>query len=374
MMEKQGAVLICMQVQARSFPAVIKPLDDPYTLQGRGDRFVPSVDGTLAAIDGIVRWLPPELGEILRRLPPAIVRELEEIRLRAGRPLQLVAGRADWFVSERGAVMRESDGAMIVDPGLLSRAWQIVCEASVYSRDEEARHGYVTLPAGHRVGVAGRVLTENGNVLRFRDVAALNFRLARELPGCADPVIPHIWDRSARLPYNTLLLSPPGAGKTTLLRDLVRQVSTGVGKLGLPGLRVTVVDERGELAACHKGVPTRDIGPRTDVLDGCPKATGTLMALRSLSPQVVAFDELGGREDVRAVLEAAHAGVRIMTTAHARDPLELKGRPSLDGLPLEQIFQRVVVLGRHPRPGTLQYVGPFPVQPVAISPVGRERL
>lgn len=327
---------------------VIKLVDDPYTFQGRRDR-----------LDDVLRWMPPELAAVLQRLPARVASQLEEVRLRAGRPLHIRGCGQDWFVTGEGLPTHRAGDAMTVDPALVDRTWQVVCEASVYSREQEAAHGFVTLPGGHRVGVSGRVLVDGGRVLRFQPVAGLNFRIARELPGCADPVIPHLWDRSAGLPYNTLLLSPPGAGKTTLLRDLVRQLSVGVPSLGLPGLRVSLVDERGEVAACHHGVPRRDVGPRTDVLDGCPKAVGTRMAIRSLSPQVVAFDELGGQDDAQAVMEAAHAGVRVIATAHASDPADLAGRPSLKELPLHRLFQRVVVLSRSPVPGTLLYAGPL---------------
>ncbi|HEY8449943.1 MAG TPA: stage III sporulation protein AA, partial [Bacillota bacterium] len=215
---------------------------------------------------------------------------------------------------------------------------------------------YLTLPGGHRVGVAGRVLSEGGRVLRFREVAALNFRVGRAVPGCADGILPRIWDREAGLPHHTVVVSPPGAGKTTLLRDLVRQLSTGVPRLGIPGLRVSVVDERSEIAACQRGQPRHDLGPRTDVLDACPKAVGIQMAIRALSPQVIVFDELGGADDAQAVLEAAHAGVRVVTSAHAWQVADLERRPSLAALWAAGVFGRIVLLDHRPRPGTVRAV------------------
>src|SRR5690606_15649722 len=306
----------------------------------------------------LLPWLAPPVARALAGLSPDVRAGVEEVRLRAGRPLEVVTAAGGRFVAPDGQTVDEEDEALPVTPGLLEQTWQIACEASVYSRVDETRHGYLTLPGGHRVGVSGRLLVEDGRIRRLRHVGGLNFRLARERPGCADPVLDAVWEAAAALPRHTLILSPPGAGKTTLLRDLVRQLSRGVPARGIPGLRVSVVDERGELAACRDGVPTRDVGPRTDVLAGCPKAAGIEMAVRALNPQVVAFDELGGARDALAVEEAAHAGVRVLATAHAADEVDLARRPSLARLVRQGLFQRVVVLTRRPRPGTVRYAGP----------------
>src|SRR5690606_12747541 len=110
--------------------------------------------------------------------------------------------------------------------------------------------------------------------------------------------------------------SPPQLGKTTLIRDLARMISygdtldNGSLKLGSPGMKVGIVDERSELAACVRGIPLFDVGPRTDILDGCPKAEGMMMLIRSMSPEVIIVDEIGRPEDTEAIREALHAGIR----------------------------------------------------------------
>ena len=322
----------------------------------------------------VERWVAPEIATVLRRLPDAVRAQVQEIRLRAGGPLHLVGAGSDLFPTASGEPATHPHAGVRVDPSLVDKTWQIVCEASVYSREAEARQGFVTLPGGHRVGVAGRVIADDGRVVRFRDVAALNVRIARAMPGCGEAVLPRIWDRAAGLPHHTLILSPPGAGKTTLLRDLARLLSWGAPASGVPGLRVVVVDERSEVAACHRGQPRHDVGPRTDVLDGCPKAVGIQMALRSLNPQLIVFDELGSADDARAVLEAAHAGVRVLTTAHGWQLSDLRRRPSLTELWEAEVFSRVIVLGRHPAPGTVRYAGPLsPVPGARVSVRGAQR-
>ena len=116
-----------------------------------------------------------------------------------------------------------------------------------------------------------------------------------------------------------MIISPPQCGKTTLLRDIIRQISDGNTTLGLRGHKVGVVDERSELAGCYKGVPQNDIGLRTDVLDGCPKAKGMIMLIRSMSPNIIATDEVGTREDIFAIEEALNAGIKIITTVHGKN-------------------------------------------------------
>lgn len=93
-----------------------------------------------------------------------------------------------------------------------------------------------------------------------------------------------------------------GAGKTTLLRDIVRNISSGNEFFN--GLTVGLVDERGEISAMYKGIPQNDIGFRTDVLSNIPKSIGMRMLIRSMAPQVIAADEIGGNDDILAIREA----------------------------------------------------------------------
>lgn len=296
------------------------------------------------------RLFPILTGPVLRaceRMPAELRRVAEELRVRAERPLEVVAAGKPWFVSADGTAEPHPSGAYRPTREDCDRLMECITRHSLYSFEEQLRRGFITVAGGHRVGLAGRAVVENGRIRLLRDVAGLNFRIAREVIGAAEPVLPRLIDLASESIYHTLVLSPPQGGKTTFVRDLARLVSYGRWPPGMSlgkGLKVGIVDERSEIAACDKGVPTFDVGPRTDVLDGCPKAEGMLMMVRSLSPDVLVVDEIGGAEDAGAVEEAAHAGVRVVATAHAWGVVDAEKRPGLARLIAGRTFGRYVVL------------------------------
>ena len=211
---------------------------------------------------------------------------------------------------------------------------------SMYALEEEIRNGFFTIQGGHRVGVAGKAVCEHGKILTIRNIYSLNVRVARQKKGCAENVIPWLVQEGSI--YNTLILSPPGAGKTTMLRDCIRLLSEGTPRL--PGQKVGVVDERSELAAGFSGIPQNDLGSRTDVLDACPKAEGMRLLVRSMSPRILAVDELGSREDYLAVEEALHCGCRILGTMHVGRIEELREKLYLSQWLEREFFERFVFL------------------------------
>ena len=151
---------------------------------------------------------------------------------------------------------------------------QIICDNSIYSYQNQICNGYITLRGGHRVGIAGNVVVEDGKVKNISYIYSLNFRIAKEITGCSNKIIKDILNLEDNTIYNTIIVSPPGRGKTTLLRDIVRQISSGIPNLNFRGINVGLVDERDEISAMYKGVPQNNVGLRTDILSNIPKSIG----------------------------------------------------------------------------------------------------
>lgn len=278
--------------------------------------------GVQEMLPAAIRAFMPENGE----------EGLEEIRLRAGWPVELIYG--NHTVKKLNQVTQQQ----------IFETLNYLSGYSIYSLEEDLRNGFFTAKGGHRVGIAGRTNTKTGTygneICTIVDVSGINIRIAHEKKDCAKELLPYIRDGDSI--YNTLILAPPGVGKTTYLRDCIRLLSTGDKEH--PGLKVSVVDERSEIAACYRGVPQNDLGPRVDVLDDCPKMKGMRMLLRTMSPQVIAVDELGGKEECDAIFQIIYSGSRILGTIHAENVLELREKGSTKELVKEEKIGRYILL------------------------------
>jgi stage III sporulation protein AA len=298
-------------------------------------------------MDKIFRLFPDEIQQLLRDLPASIIQSVEEIRVRIEQPIEIVCSGKPIYPSERPVSAEEAQV-------LLNR----LSQHSLYALEEELKRGYITISGGHRVGLAGKVITEHGFVKAIKEISSFNVRIARQKIGIAEPLIPYLFQKNW---HNTLLIGPPQTGKTTLLRDIARLVSCGVKQRDIPSYKVGIVDERSEIAGAIKGIPQHSLGKRVDVLDACPKAEGMMMLIRSMSPQVLIVDEIGRKEDGEAILEAMHAGVQMIFTAHGKSLEDALKRPVMKPLSGLSLFQRYVILSRDKGPGTIQriYDGSF---------------
>ncbi|MDD1510967.1 stage III sporulation protein AA [Priestia megaterium] len=292
------------------------------------------------------------LKEILAIFPPNLKKTvefyvtnhsdvLEEIRVRIGRPVEFTINNQPYFES----YLPSAEDALFI----LNKLSQF----SIYMIEEELKKGYVTIEGGHRVGLAGKVVTENGQVRVIRDVSSFNIRIAKQKIGISNQLIPFLYNRYWQ---STVIIGPPQTGKTTMIRDLARVISTGIERSKIPPFKVGIVDERSEIAGAVKGVPQHTFGSRMDLLDSCPKAEGMMMMIRSMSPDVLIVDEVGSEEDCKAVLEAVNAGVRVIMTVHGYDIDDLMKRPTLQALMKLHVFKRYVVLSNGRGPGTLQAI------------------
>ncbi|MCL1919061.1 MAG: stage III sporulation protein AA [Peptococcaceae bacterium] len=309
------------------------------------------------ALKDVEKWFGQDLGGCLVRAESHITkaREVpEEIRLRVGYPLLVRTAVRDCFVAADGRLVTP-EAARRVTSMDLAQVIERVTFSSMHAAEESLRQGFVTLPGGHRVGVAGEVVLEMGRVRTQKNISAVNFRLATDIHGEHGFLLKQIAANSKGFDH-TLIVSPPRAGKTTLLRLLIRYLSNGVPELALRPRRVALVDERSEIAGMWQGEATFDLGWRTDVLDKCPKGIGIEMMVRTMSPDVVAVDELGGVQDAEAVREAARCGVKMLATCHGDSVEDLSARGVLKPLMETGVFQQVVILSRRKGPGTLERV------------------
>jgi stage III sporulation protein AA len=305
-------------------------------------------------INGILPFLPANIRNMVAVLPDEVKEQVEEIRIRQGRPLVVGISSTGTFIKINGSLTSRVPEAYQVTPDDMDRLIQILSGSSIYALEEELRNGFITLPGGHRVGITGRAVLDGGKIRTLKFITGCNIRISREISGAGEHVLHYIIDRNKRSIYHTLLMSPPGCGKTTILRDLVRQISNGIPVMSFTGLNVGLVDERSEIAGCYNGVPQKDVGIRTDVLDGCPKAEGMMMLLRSMAPGVIAADEIGRREDVDALEEVLNAGVKILITAHGASLADLAVRPVLTRIIHAKMIERYVILGRSRGVGTIE--------------------
>ncbi|NLX77414.1 MAG: stage III sporulation protein AA [Clostridiaceae bacterium] len=293
-------------------------------------------------ITDIVPYLPGKVRNAVLNLDTSILQETEEIRLRAGKPVMLTLFRRDLFLAGTGSVPGNAGNFLTPTMDELCEMVFRICENSYYAYQEDINKGFITIRGGHRIGLVGTPVVENGRIINIRDISSLNVRIAREITGFGDGIVRNIIKNSRDI-FNTLIISPPGMGKTTLLRDIIRTVSSGIEK-NFAGLKVGVVDERGEIAACYRGIPQNDLGCRTDVINGINKKEGMEMLLRSMSPYVIALDELGNPDDVSTVLQVINAGVRLLATAHGYDVQGLKERRGFRELFNGNFFERFVVI------------------------------
>lgn len=286
---------------------------------------------------GILNYFPEKIQKKIAEETLDKLDILEEIRIRVSKPIILKFNDSE-------KVLKYS----VTTQEILS-CLQNICENSIYSYQTQISEGFITVKGGHRVGITGSCVIENGKVININYISSLNFRIARQVLGSSNKIMGHIINLAENSIYNTLIVSPPGCGKTTLLRDVIRQIASGIKEIKFLAINVGVVDERGEIAALYKGVPQNDIGIKADIIDNVPKSIGMKMLIRSMAPKVITADEIGSFEDIEAINYAVCSGSKGIFTAHGSNLEDITLNPVLKDLIGMHIFERIFFLDEKKR-------------------------
>ena len=286
-------------------------------------------------IEGILKYFPTNIYNILLytlEQNSQIEENIQEIRIRVGRPILLKLRQADILIE------------YVVTQTEVLQTLERLCENSIYAYKNQICAGFITVKGGHRVGITGTAVMEYDKVINMKYITSLNFRIAREVINCSNKILGQMIDRENNNIYTTLIVSPPGKGKTTILRDAIRRISNGIQELDFKGKTCGVVDERGEIAAIYQGIPQNDIGMRTDVIENVTKAKGMKMLIRSMAPEVIACDEIGTKEDVEAIAEAISSGVKGIFTMHGKTMNDIKLNKEVYELIEEKYIEKIIFI------------------------------
>ena len=283
-------------------------------------------------MSNILKYFPDKIEKKIAEEILDKMDNLEEIRLRVQRPI----------------ILKFSDGDKIIKHTVTTEeilsCLQMICENSIYTYQNQIAEGFVTVKGGHRVGISGSCVIDNGKVININYIYSLNFRVAKQIVGSSNKILKHVIDFDENNVFNSLIVAPPGAGKTTVLRDLIRQISSGIKEMKFKAIDVGVVDERGEIAALYKGIPQNDIGVKTDVIENVHKSVGMKMLIRSMAPKVIVADEIGNRDDIEAINYAMCSGCKGIFTAHGGNLEDIMLNPVLKNLLNIHIFEKLIFL------------------------------
>ena len=286
-------------------------------------------------LEELYRYFPSNIYNLLKSTAiqnSKIEQELQEIRIRVNKPIILKLRKLEVVIEYE---ISQTEILQIVEK---------LCNNSIYAYKNQMCEGFITIKGGHRVGITGSAVMDNGKIINIKYITSLNFRVAREVENCSYSILNQVVDVKNDTINNTLIVSPPGKGKTTMLRDLIKNISNGIPKINFRGRNCGVVDERGEIAAMYQGIPQNNVGIRTDIIENISKAKGMKMLIRSMSPEVIACDEIGSKEDIQAIKEAMLSGVKGIFTMHGRNLNDIKANTYINELIENKTIEKIIFL------------------------------
>lgn len=287
--------------------------------------------------DFTVSYISPRIQNYIRKMSEKNIDEIQEIRLRLGRPVVIVTASGSSFLTDSGRLSYiMSVSCVIPTENEIYDTVNKMCGYSMHSHYEDLLNGYITLPNGSRVGVCGTAVYEKDKVKGIDNINSINIRIPRNVKGVSEPIFEKILSNN---PSNIIIAGPPSSGKTTMLKDIAYQLSSGrLGKYH----KLCVVDERKEIFPSKSEIS--NLGPNTDVLLGFPKSRGISMAVRTMSPEYIICDEIGSTEEVKSILDGINCGVIFILSIHARTLSELNNKESFRQLVKSGGFEKTVML------------------------------
>lgn len=297
------------------------------------------------SVSRMLRYFSPQIRNKIASACSDSKNDVHEIRIKTDAPVAVRSFGQEYFISGNGRLTENEENSVICSTDDIEYSFRAICDDSVYSFSREIKEGFITIPGGHRVGICGTAVTDEGTVKTVKNISSLNFRIARQVIGCADTIMRQVFSDG---PAGLLIAGPPSSGKTTILRDLCRSLSHHY--------RVSVIDERSEIAAVYCGEPQNDIGALSDIFDGYPKEDGIQTAVRVMAPDIIICDEIGSRGDIRALMNSLHTGVKIIAAVHAGSPEELSRRKNIRKLICAGGFDWVAFLESKSRTGKVRSI------------------